>query len=269
METLNLSGLPFSTKLTSSNDEHVHSHSFYECFYIKEGSIYHEINGKEYLLETGDAVIVSPYFPHSFKRIQEQKCSHRDNMISPTLFEKCSNFIDEGIIERLNKEHFIQYKFSKSDMENFEENTSSYRTLKEIDKMEKYNHCMVVNLLSHIIISCAEKNDFNNEFMFKCNMILAACFTHFNAVDEVYDQLGYNKSYVSKKFKDNYGVTLTEKINELKINHSSYLLSMTNYTIQEICDKIGIASIPHFHRLFKKYYGTTPHKKKTAKPDGV
>ena len=101
METLNLSGLPFSTALTSSNDEHVHSHEFYECFYIKEGSIYHKINGTEDLLETGDAVIVAPFFPHGFKRIPGQKCFHRDNMISPALFEKCCNFIDKEILEKL------------------------------------------------------------------------------------------------------------------------------------------------------------------------
>ena len=267
MEILNLSGLPFSTILTSSNDEHLHSHEFYECFYIKEGSIYHKIHGEEFLMETGDAVIVAPFIPHEFKRIPGQTCFHRDNMISPALFEKCCNFVDKEILEKLNKEHFIQYKFSKSNMESFEENTSTYISSQNIEKMEKYNHCMVVNLLGPVIISCAEKNELNNEFMFRCNMILTACFAHFNAIDEVYDHLGYNKSYVSKKFKDNYGVTLTEKINELKINYSHYLLSAANYTIREICDKIGIESITHFHRLFKKYYGTTPHKAKRSIPN--
>lgn len=269
METLNLSGLPFSTALTSNNDEHVHQHEIYECFYIKEGSIYHKINGTEDLLETGDAVIIEPFFPHGFKRIPGQKCFHRDNMISPALFEKCSNFIDKDILKKLNKEHYIKYKFSKSDIENFEENASAYISSQNIEKMEKYNNCIVVNLLSHTIISYEEKTDYHNEFMFKCGTILTACFAHFNAIDEIYDNLGYNKSYVSKKFKDNYGVTLTEKINELKINYSHYLLSVTNYTIREICDKIGIESIPHFHRLFKKYYGITPHKAKNPAPDGL
>ena len=58
-----------------------------------------------------------------------------------------------------------------------------------------------------------------------------------------------------------------EKINELKINYSHYLLSAANYTIREICDKIVIESIPHFHRLFKKYYGTTPYKAKRSTPN--
>ena len=53
-----------------------------------------------------------------------------------------------------------------------------------------------------------------------------------------------------------------EKINELKINYSAYLLWATDYTIPEICEKIGIESVSYFHKLFKKRYGTTPHKKK-------
>lgn len=263
METLNLSGLPFNTKLTSADDEHFHSHDFYECFFINEGSIFHEIDGKKYLLETGDAVIVAPACPHGFRRIPGQSCIHRDNMIAPDVFKKCCDLIDPGIVGKLEKEHFIQYKFSKSDMENFEESASAYIMSQNVERMRKYNYCMVIALLSRMIISGEENNASGNEFMSKCNILLTSCFTHFNAVDEVYDQLGYNRSYVSKKFKDNYGVTLTEKINELKINYSAYLLSATNYTIRTICDKIGIESVPYFHRLFKKRYGTTPHKKKT------
>ena len=59
-------------------------------------------------------------------------------------------------------------------MESFEDNTSTYISSQNIEKMEKYDHCMVVNLLGPAIISCAGKNDFKNEFMFRCNMILTA-----------------------------------------------------------------------------------------------
>lgn len=261
METLSIK-LPFNTRLTFSEDETMHMHEFYECFYVKEGSIYHEIDGRIDLLGTGDAFIVAPYVAHNFKRIDGQDCSHRDCMISAEVFEKCCKLIDEDILKRLKTERFIKYRFSQSDMQNFEDNVSAYIISQNAEKMLKYDNCLVVALLSHAIIVGDDAPCPDNEFMMKCNAVLSNCFTSFNAVDEVYDAFGYNKSYMSKKFKENYGVTLTEKINELKIKYSDYLLSATDYTIAAICDKIGIESAPYFFKLFKKYYGATPHRRK-------
>ena len=261
MEILDLYDLPFSTKLTSSNDQHVHSHTFYECFYVNEGNIYHEADGKSILLKTGDAVIIAPYRAHCFRRIPGQSCIHRDNLISTDIFEKCCNLIDPGMIDKLNREHFIKYELTQSDMENFEKSVSSYIMSQNTEQMKKYNYCLVISLLSRLIISNKDTDYTGNEFASKCNIILTACFAHPNAVNRFYEQLGYNKSYASKKFKENFGITITEKINELKINYSAYLLWATDYTIPEICEKIGIESVSYFHKLFKKYYGTTPHKK--------
>ena len=99
-----------------------------------------------------------------------------------------------------------------------------------------------------------------NDFQAKCITVINSRFTSHDAVKEVYDELKFNKSYLSKRFKDSFGVTLTEYINELKIKHAAYLLSVTEMTIPAICDMVGIESIPYFHKLFKKYYGTTPRK---------
>ena len=102
METLNLSGLPFASKVANSEDEFPHDHEFYECFYISEGTIYHNIKGKSTLLSIGDAVIIAPGVQHYFSRIAGKSASHRDNMISEELFLKCCNFLDPSISEILS-----------------------------------------------------------------------------------------------------------------------------------------------------------------------
>lgn len=60
--------IPFTTQLTESNDEFRHAHGFFECFYVTEGSIYHECNGKKETLTEGDAGIICPGVYHRFKR---------------------------------------------------------------------------------------------------------------------------------------------------------------------------------------------------------
>ncbi len=264
METLNLSGLPFASKLNYSNDEFFHNHEYYECFYIREGTIYHEINGQTKLLSTGDAVIIAPGYSHAFKRIQGKNCSHRDNMISVELFENCCNFLDDDILEKLRAEGYIFFTLPHDYLEIFEQNIISYITSNNTLQRLKYEKFLVCSLLGYIVMPC--KTPLNtNDFSAKCLYVVNDVFTRRDAIQSFYSALPYNKSYLSKRFKDSFGVTITDYINELKIKHAAYLLTVTDLTIPAICDIIGIESIPYFHKLFKKYYGSTPRKSKGSK----
>ena len=82
--------IPFTTQLTESSDEFRHSHGFFECFYVTEGSIYHECNGKNETLTEGDAGIICPGVYHRFRR--DKSCIHRDLLISNELMKSVCLF---------------------------------------------------------------------------------------------------------------------------------------------------------------------------------
>ena len=87
--------IPFTTQLTESNDEFRHSHGFFECFYVTEGSIYHECNGKNETLTEGDAGIICPGVYHRSKR--DKSCIHRDLLISNELMKEVCAFLDANL----------------------------------------------------------------------------------------------------------------------------------------------------------------------------
>ena len=87
--------IPFTTQLTESNDEFRHAHGFFECFYVTEGSIYHECNGKNEILTEGDAGIICPGVYHRFKR--DKSCIHRDLLISNELMKSVCVFLEEHL----------------------------------------------------------------------------------------------------------------------------------------------------------------------------
>ena len=234
MNTLNLSGLPFASMLNSYDDEFVHNHEFYECFYISEGSIYHEINGQTTLLNIGDAVIIAPGITHTFHRIPGKNCSHRDNMISAELFLNCCNFLDKGIADRLKTNGYIEFFMPSESLALYEQHILSYITSNIIAQRLKFEKNLVTFLLGYIVMPMQKHIMPTNDFQAKCITVINSRFTSHDAVKEVYD--------------------------ELKIKHAAYLLSVTEMTIPAICDMVGIESIPYFHKLFKKYYGTTPRK---------
>ncbi len=70
--------------------------------------------------------------------------------------------------------------------------------------------------------------------------------------------LNLTPSYLSKLFRKETGVTLTEYVNQKRIEHSIFLLNTTDLPIQTIGQYCGINDINYFTRLFKKQVGRTP-----------
>ena len=74
MKTLHLLDLwttqqiPFASKITDSTDHFLHDHTFFEVFYIKNGSITHTLNGVTETLTTGDMYFLKPDDRHFFGR---------------------------------------------------------------------------------------------------------------------------------------------------------------------------------------------------------
>ena len=91
----------FATHLTSDKDTFIHTHSFYEIFYITEGEIVHIQNGKKQLIKTGDMFFLRPNDIHTFKRTGE--CTHRDIIFSKQLFESACSFISPSLFEEINQ----------------------------------------------------------------------------------------------------------------------------------------------------------------------
>lgn len=67
-----------------------------------------------------------------------------------------------------------------------------------------------------------------------------------------------NPSYLSALFKKETGKTVTEYVNEKRIELASQLLRTTNLQIQTVAQYCGMADANYFSRVFKKYKGMTP-----------
>lgn len=263
MEKLNLSGLPFASRSNSENDEFQHDHSFVECFFICEGAIIHQINGTEDVLSTGDGIIIAPDFPHSFKRFQP--CIHRDNMLSPELFKECCDFMNKPLYDELQQRKYIKFHVNTDRIQFFERSVIAYISSSDVFQKQKYERFLASLLMSYITLSDFYEYSALNDFQSQCTTLLSQEFMNPNAIELIADKLHFNRSYLCKKFKATFGVTMTEYVNTLRVKHAAYLLAITEYPLIHICELIGIESLPYFNKLFKEHYHTTPAKYRKLK----
>lgn len=73
---------------------------------------------------------------------------------------------------------------------------------------------------------------------------------------------GLSPSYVSRYFKNQTGVALSQHIDELRMDRSSELLRTGDLTVKEVGGRVGYGDQTTFIRKFKRKFGLTPQQYK-------
>ena len=258
MIKLSLLGQPFATRLTSNENVLEHAHDFYECLFVTEGSLTNVIDGKNEKMENGDMIIIPPDVPHSF--LFHQKCIHRDVMITPKLFNEVCNFLEIDTADLFNEQQYAKLYIPTDMLKWMEQQLLTYTVNENVALRIKQERSIATDLLGLALFPKPDNKFTLNDFKTQCTSIVNEQFTSPNAIQAICDYFHYNQSYMCEKFKRIFGTTMTDYINELRIVRSAYLLSVSSYSLREICDLIGFNSLSYFNKLFKEKYNVSPAK---------
>ena len=92
-----------------------------------------------------------------------------------------------------------------------------------------------------------------------CNDYIYSHLHYRITVEELAAHLNLSVSYLSKLFKKEMGLPLSEYINELKIEKAKNMLQYSDLRIIDIANYLSFSSQSHFIQVFKKITGVTPH----------
>ena len=85
-------------------------------------------------------------------------------------------------------------------------------------------------------------------------------------IKELQSKLPYSYSNLTRLFKKYTNQTITQYVNNVKLQHAKDLLSTTNMTTLMITNALGFESVSHFNHLFKKHFNTTPTQYRKLMP---
>lgn len=262
--------MPLHSKITEDGDHNIfHTHDFYEIFYILEGSIEHEINGTRTRLYAGDIVFTNPSDVHSFFREPGNRCKHRDIIIRPQFFQTVCHFIDENFQYAYDKNLLPKVvRLSKEKLESYENRiinvilTSSTNATFHLASAKT----LCVSLLNNLIEG--EKKQVDNHYPMWFRELLARF--HMNdflreGLDEILSPFHFSHSYMCRVFHKYLNCTMTDYLNEVRLQQATFLLQYTDETILSICHDVGFSSISYFNKLFRKKYGMSPNEFRKTK----
>ncbi len=67
-----------------------------------------------------------------------------------------------------------------------------------------------------------------------------------------------NKHYLARLFKEQYGITFTAYLQQVRITYAKRMLRFTDKKIEEIGRECGVGELAYFGRVFKKIEGISP-----------
>ena len=83
------------------------------------------------------------------------------------------------------------------------------------------------------------------------------CFEKIS-LKEIAAKTFYNPSYLSRMFKNQYGIGLSEYIKEKRMEEAARLLTASDLSNEEIMSRVGYADRKQFYKAFKESYQQTP-----------
>lgn len=115
----------------------------------------------------------------------------------------------------------------------------------------------VIKILCTYYAQRQEKNQYDNTQDI-LDYIRKNYVNPFLSVNDISEHFNYSLTYITKKFKRNYNMTIIEYIQNYRIQKAKELLDGTYLSIKDIAKEVGLEESAKLIRTFKKIEGITP-----------
>ncbi|WP_226677224.1 response regulator [Rossellomorea aquimaris] len=83
-------------------------------------------------------------------------------------------------------------------------------------------------------------------------------------LQEMADRFFLSREYISRKFKQDYGATITDYVTNIRMEKAKKLLENPYLKIYEVAYGVGYGNEKYFSKVFKKHAGVTPNEYRHA-----
>ena len=253
--------IPMSFSIVKFDTIYRHMHNMAQLLLILDGECDIFIGNRCYHAVSDDLVIINP---QQFHHIISQDVA---TLIS-VLIDVNGFSIDGGgdnIYFNLNsmevknnpRYNTIRYLLYSIIAYNTMENVNSIYTNRAIA------YSFFAQLVNDFKVVAPKEATLNKESLDTINKINGYLNDHYKekiTLTYLSEKFNYSVSYLSRLYKNTYGLNFIDIYDNLRINHSLNDLLQGNKTVQQISDEHGFEDVRSYVRAFKKINGTTPNE---------
>lgn len=249
-----------------------HWHPEIELFWIKEGKIRFQTEGKENILEQGDLILVKANALHG-----SHDCFGQPLVFRALVFDY--TFI-AGIANDAVDQKYVRPLLLGTDgclvlREKGRWQEEAVRLLDEIhrlagEKEEGYELLLKALLLRVLYAMYRQRREQGaleetgegetgtGELMRKIVAYTKQNYSASVTLDTTAAALAVSKGYFCRFFKKNFGMTYGEYLTDIRLREARRLLAATDWSMERIAQETGFSGGNYFTVCFRKRFGSTP-----------
>ncbi|ASR48106.1 AraC family transcriptional regulator [Paenibacillus kribbensis] len=235
----------------------------YEIISPVDSTLYIESNNVPYAIESGEILVVPPHTLHRGLKVYQGRMKfHWLHFSASCLKLKTEAEVIQEISENdLDRLIILPVYTNKVDSRRFHimfnQLLDLYEEKKHKNYLNAYLSCLLYELTSEIMNYLIQKNFNGNQLQPIQDWIRIHAFENIT-LEHIANHFKYNKNYLSRIYKENTGIGISEQIIKFRLKHAKELLTETDLSIIEIASEVGYDDSKYFMRLFKKYETVTP-----------
>lgn len=256
---------------------HPHSHPPCEIMYVTKGSCLIHVNNQEFRLKEQQFIFLSADILHQLTIPQGRPCSilnlefsclrSETGICLSGLFAESPAFA--GFC-RHPGEYFIgndtdHLGYSLKDLINQLRNGIPFKNVMQnpSDSYTPDQICLIRLLFQRMMLElskCVLNHNKNTGMLYlrRAQDYISSHLTEEIRVPQLAEHAGINKSYLQSLFSRHMNCTITDYINQKRLEHAAFLLVNSSLSVTDVAFQSGYNSRQHFGSTFEKYYNISP-----------
>lgn len=257
-----------------------HWHEEIEFICFKEGIFRVWLNTREYIIESPALLCVHPQELHSIMLTaggRESAIVFSLDILSFEHYDAIQAQLISPLMDgRLRFPTVIQeqdasYSILRAAYDRAEEKIRAMNTFSIQQEIEKNTYylevkAILLEVLAHLyrnncLVKEPDLRTENEQQIANLKKVITYIMEHYDVdmrLDELACLVNMNPQYFCRYFKKNIGKTITEYINEVRIEKAAQALAETNDKIIDIAQNCGYENVSYFIRRFRRIKGMTP-----------
>jgi len=224
---------------------------------ILNGTISMEDADGKYILEKDDIILIHPGIRYKFDSISDNQildvsltCSLFESMIRPGCQVVCNSSIGR-------KSDYAKLKNLLTDM------IMAYQKEDNNLQMCSLLYALIDCVNEYLLVPISSENSSSNELHHAERIAKISNYINTNYIlplnqQTLADHMFLTPQYLSKFIRQNFGMTFSRYLNQVRLEHALEELKETDHSVTTIAFNNGFASTTAFNKVFREFYNTTP-----------
>ncbi len=235
-----------------------HSHDFFELLMVEQGAVHHWINGLEERLEEGTLVFVRPDDRHALQSVPGSAARILNVMFRSDTAAHLADRYGADVRGRffwtdrpLPMTLFLEGPQRERAINSMLSLETSHRSLARIEHF-------LLSVMTHVLDTAAIVEDRAPSWLIRACRAAREPRVFREGAEGFVKVAGRSQEHVCRQTRRHLGLSPTQYVNRIRIQHAAMLLAGTDRDIAWIAHDCGFENLSYFHRLFRTQYGSTP-----------